>query len=177
MGQPAVVAGALAMAAYGYRRETDDVDIALPIVISAPYGDSIENAARALGLTIRARHAFGGLDLRAGDARIGVITLDRDMPALVPEAVQEAVASVRTMSLFSQRVFVVSLGHLIAMKLVAERKKDIGDITELIKARLESGLWAVDYAQVRSVVREHLGWYAVRALDSFVQVARMELGL
>jgi predicted nucleotidyltransferase len=171
VGQPTVVAGALALAAHGYRRETSDVDIVVPVVIEA-----LELTAVEMGLTVRAKHGFGGLDLRAGTVRIDVLTLDRDVPTLVPEAVEEAVASDRRATLFGHEVFVVSLGHLIAMKLVAERKKDIADIVELIKARLEAGEWSNDRAQVKAVVKEHLGWYAARAVDDLATTAKGELG-
>jgi predicted nucleotidyltransferase len=174
--QPTVVAGALAMAAHGYRRETSDVDIVLAVVVGDSSGDALESVAQEMGLTLRAKHGFGGYDLRAGAVRIDVLTLDRDVPALVPEAVKEAVDSDRRTVLFGHDVFVVSLGHLIAMKLVAERKKDIADIVELIKVRLEAGQWADDRAEVKEVVKRHLGWYAARKVDDLVDTARGELG-
>jgi len=177
VGQPPVVAGALALAAHGYRRETSDVDIVIPVVIGGLVSDAIEKAADALGLTVRAKHGFGGLALRSGDLRIDVLTLDRDVPGLAPDAVRDAIESGNVIELFGKEVFVVSVGHLIAMKLVAERKKDIADIVELIKARIKSGEWSEDRAQVRDVVREHLGWYAARAVDELAKTAREELGL
>jgi len=175
--QPMVVAGALALAAHGYRRETSDVDIVLSVVIGASSGDAVEAAAQELGLTVRAKHGFGGLDLRAGDVRIDVLTLDRDVPTLIPDAVEEAMASFRVTELFGHPVHVVSLGHLIAMKLVAERKKDMADIVELIKVRLEEGQWDNDRAQVKAVVTQHLGWYAARAVDDLATAARAEMRL
>jgi hypothetical protein len=174
--QPPVIVGALAMAAYGYRRETSDVDIVIPVVIGAASGDALEEAARNLGLTVRAKHRFGGLDLRAGDVRIDVLTLDRDVPTLIPSAVAEARASKRHLVLFGTDVLVVSLGHLIAMKLVAERKKDVADIVELIKTRVVAGTWPDDRVEVLNVVREHLGWYAARRVDSLAADATHELG-
>jgi hypothetical protein len=135
IGQPTVIVGAFAMAAHGYRRETNDVDIVIPVVIGAAAGDMLEAAAKNMGLVVRAKHGFGGLNLRAGDVRIHVVTLDRDVPTLVPDAVKEAVASKRRMKLFGHSVFVVSLGHLVAMKLVAERKKDIADSARVDRPR------------------------------------------
>jgi predicted nucleotidyltransferase len=177
IGQPTIIVGAFAMAAHGYRRETDDVDIVIPVVIGAATGDTLEAAAEKIGLVVRAKHGFGGLDLRAGDVRIDVVTLDRDVPTLVPDAVKEAVASKRRMKLFGHSVFVVSLGHLVAMKLVAERKKDIADIVELIKVRLEAGKWIDDRSQVKKVVERHLGWYAARKVDDLAATAQAELGM
>jgi hypothetical protein len=164
------------MATWGYRRETHDVDIVIPVVIGAPSGDQVEAAAVAAGLVVRAKHGFGGLDLRADSIRIDVLTLDRDVPALIPDAVKEALAMKRYAMLFGQRVFVVSLGHLIAMKLVAERKKDLADIVELIKARMETQEWSSDQSGVIEVVRNHLGWYAARRVTELATDARRELG-
>ena len=175
VGQPTVIAGALAMAAHGYRRETNDVDIVIPVVIGTSSGDAVEQAAAELDLTVRAKHGFGGLDLRAGDVRIDVLTLDHDLPSLVPDAVSEAISSGRKIGLFGHTVYVVSLGHLIAMKLVAERKKDLADIVELIKARMEEDTWEEDKRDVKAVVKEHLGWYAARAVDELARTAKTEL--
>lgn len=175
MAQPCVIAGALAMAAYGYRRETSDVDIVIPVVIGAASGDELESSAQDIGLTVRAKHGFGGIDLRSGDIRIDVLTLDRDVPDLVPDAVQESVASYRVVDLFGYSVFVISIGHLIAMKLVAERKKDIADIVELIKVRMEMDQWDIDRSHVKDVVKKHLGWYAARSVDGLADTARAEL--
>lgn len=177
MDQPPVIAGALAMAAHGYRRETSDVDIVVPVVIGDASGDALEEAALSVGLTVRAKHGFGGLDLRAEEVRIDVLTLDRDMPALIPEAVAEAVESKRKTLLFGHSVYVVSLGHLIAMKLMAERKKDIADVVELIKVSIEESHWNEDRWQVADVVKRHLGWYASRAVDDLAKTAKEELGL
>jgi predicted nucleotidyltransferase len=175
LGQPPVLAGALAMAAHGYRRETSDVDIVIPVVIGTLSGDAVEEAAREMGMTVRAKHGFGGLDLRDREIRIDVLTLDRDMPALIPDAVKEAVASRRTVEIYGHTMFVVSLGHLIAMKLIAERKKDMADIVELIKARIELGKWSRDSSQVRSAVKQHLGWYAAKTVDGLAATAQEEL--
>ncbi|MCI0619085.1 hypothetical protein L0244_39445, partial [bacterium] len=49
VGQSPVIAGALAMAAHGYRRETSDVDIVIPFVIGESSGDSVEETAKELG--------------------------------------------------------------------------------------------------------------------------------
>jgi hypothetical protein len=175
IGQPLVLAGALAMAYHGYRRETSDVDIVIPGVIGEPSGDRVEDAARELGMTVRAKHGFGGLDLRDGEVRIDVLTLDRTISGLVPDAVAEAMASNRRARVFGQDARVVSLGHLIAMKLVAERKKDIVDVIELIKAQIEAGTWSKNGTQAIDVVRRHLGWHGARAVEQHAKTARDEL--
>lgn len=175
LGQPTVVVGALALAAYGYRRETSDVDIILPVVIGAGSGDAVEVVARELGLTVRARHSFGGLDLRAGTVRIDVLTLNRDMPTLIPEAVRAAVTQNIRLRLFGYDVYVVPIGHLVTMKMMAERRKDAADVVELIKARMSAGAWQGEAPTVRETVKRHLGWYAVRVLGDYEATAAREL--
>lgn len=176
LGQPLVVAGALAMAVHGYRRETGDVDIVIPVVIGKPSGDQVEDVAREMGMVVRAKHGFGGLDLRDGETRIDVLTLDRDFPDLVPNAVAEAVQSDRRVTIFGQDALAVSLGHLVTMKLVAERRKDIGDIVELIKSQMDSGIWTGNLGQVFDVVRNHLGTSGADELDKLIRSAREERG-
>ncbi len=177
VGQPPVVIGALAMAAHGYRRETSDVDIIIPIVIDSTSGEELIEEAREIGLTVKAKHSFGGLDLRYGDIRIDVLTLDQDLPTLVPSAVAEAVRSDRRINLFGQEVYVVSLGHLIALKLLAGRKKDTVDIVELIKSRMQAGTWdSSDQFDVMTTTQELLGTYSSRVVNRLAQEARGELG-
>lgn len=174
LGQPFVVVGAIAMAAHGYRRQTSDVDIAMPVIVGKASGDRVEDVAHALGLEVRARHKFGGFDLRAKGVRIDVLTMDREVPELVIDAVQEAVAVNRRIDVFGHMAYAVSLGHLIAMKLVSKRKKDIGDIVELIKAQMEAGTWSSEHYAVINVVRKFVG--EGRLVDALAADARAELG-
>lgn len=178
---PLVVAGALALAAYGYRRETHDVDMVISSVAIADDIETVAKHAKALGMEVRARHKFGGMDLRHGDVRIDVLTLgtDEDLRGLIPDAVNDAVehANERTVVVFGHRVLVVSLGHLIAMKLVSARKKDLADIVEVIKAQMREDVWNQESTSVNRIVRQHLGWYvADRVLAGLVNDAKQELG-
>lgn len=178
VGQPPVVIGALAMAAHGYRRETSDVDIVLPLVVSSAEGERLIELAKEIGLTVRAKHSFGGLDLRHGDVRIDVLTLDQetDFPDLIADVVAEAVAAGRKTDLFGQQVYVASVGHLICLKLIAERKKDMVDIVELIKARIENGTYPFQMShEVQNVVRSHLGAYGVRTMQRLESEAWAEM--
>jgi hypothetical protein len=175
-GHPLVVIGALAMAAHGYQRQTSDVDIVLPVVIGTEDADEVEAVAEEIGLEIRAKHSFGGYDFRAHGVRIDALTLNRSAPGLIAEAVQEAVDSDRQVDLFGTPAFIVSLGHLIALKLVAERRKDKADIVELLKVQIEDGIWAENRSQVRSVVERHMDRDFARMVDEFAEEARLELG-
>lgn len=173
LDQPLVVCGALAMAAHGYRRQTSDVDIVLPVVVGASSGDAVEEAAKELGLEVRARHSFGGFDLRAKGVRIDVLTLDRAIDSLVSDAIAAAVEEDVTVDIFGQEAYVVPLGYLIAMKLVAQRKKDLGDVVELIKVQMDDGDWATSSYEVAQIVRQQLG--DTRVLEELARDAHDEL--
>lgn len=175
-GQPPVIVGALALAAHGYVRATSDVDIVIPVLIGDESGRDFEEFAGRVGLEVKCKHGFGGFELRAGDVRIDVLTLSRDMPGLVEDAVREAERSQRYEDVFGVRCLIVSVGHLIALKLIAERKKDIGDIGELIKARIAMGAWGADRPSVDRVLGRFLGWYSVRKIDSLEREAIHEMG-
>ena len=179
VGAPLVVAGGLALAAYGYRRETHDVDMVLSAVAISGDLDVVAAKAESIGMTVKSRHSFGGLDLRHGDIRIDVLTLgsNDELRDLIADAVVDAVEhpTERTVNLFGHPVLAVSLGHLIAMKLVSARKKDLADIVEVIKAQMAAGVWAQEQIPVRAVVKRHLGWYvADRVLGELIKDAQQE---
>lgn len=167
--QPLVLCDALAMAAHGYQRETSGVDIAIAARLTI-----VEVEARRLGLTVAARHSFGGLTLKASGARIDVLTLEREVDTLVPAAVG---AAFEHGTFFGQEALVIPLGYLISMKLVASRKKDLADIVELIKARMEAGAWQDDERwEVAKIVRYQLGWYGARQVEKLAAEALEEIG-
>lgn len=174
--QQPVLAGALAMASHGYARETQDVDI---VMASDASIDEIVDAADEIGLTVKARHSFGGVDLRSpsGEFRIDVLSFTDDLRSLTDEAVEEAVKSDRKDVVFGQEFYVVSLGHLVALKLAASRRKDIGDLVELIKVLMEKARWEEERQEIVGTVRRHLGWYASTVtLNRLAEDAAYELG-
>ena len=180
VNQPTVVVGGFALAAHGFIRETGDVDVIFPIVMKSEECDVLQAAAISINLNIKAKHSFGGFDLRADDnenVRVDVLTLDREIPELVPAAVEEAVSSNRKITLFGHKVYCVSVGYLITLKLLSSRTKDLGDIVELIKVRMEDDKWVDDYRDVAKVVRQFLGLYAVHKVDDLAKKAREELGI
>lgn len=172
--------GALAMAAHGYVRETSDIDVRIAIADDADL-DRIEESAHALGLRTKARHSFGGFDFRTpGEHRIDVVSLRDELAPLVKEAINEAVASGRKTSLpgteGERAFFVASVGHVIALKLIASRRKDIGDIVELIKMLMSTGAWPTARPEIHGIVRRHLGWYAASVtLQRFTDDATAEM--
>jgi hypothetical protein len=183
LGQTPMLVGALAMAAHGYVRETSDIDVGIAVADDGPTRSiDIESAAIEMGLQVRARHSFGGFDFRTpADQRIDVVSLKGELAPLVAGAINEAVVSGRSMSLpgaVEDRIFAVaSVGHIIALKLVASRRKDIGDIVELIKMFMSTGSWGHEAQHVRKIVRQHLGWYASSVmLQKLVDDATTELG-
>jgi len=171
---PPVIAGGLAVAAHGYQRETDDVDIVIPLTPET--SERFLSAAESEGAEIKARHSFGGADLRVPGGRLDVLFL-YDPPQLVADAVHEAVHANRTTELFGDTVFVVALSYLIALKLVSERHKDVSDIVELIKVGIEESDWPTARSDIRSVLSKHLGWHGVKRFNDLEAVARSEMGI
>lgn len=168
-----VIAGGLAVAAHGYRRETDDVDIVIPM--TQQQADQFIDVAVGQGATIQARHAFGGVDLRVPGGRLDVLYLF-DPPDLVADAVDESIRSERTIPLLGETVYVVSLGYLIALKMVSERHKDVTDILELIKVAVDESDWLEMRSEISNVLRTHLGWHGTKRFNDLVNQAKIEMG-
>ena len=140
---------------HGY---TKDVDFA---VLLAEVG-KIEQHVLKQGLPYQPLH-IGGIGIRAKGLNIDFI--DRRLhgvEGLFREAIQQA----------SQEVFiddktipVVSLEHLIAMKMVSGEPKDDQDLKTLL------ALHKADYSKARKVVETHLGLIPAERLDVFAREA------
>jgi hypothetical protein len=136
----ALVGGA-AMEIYGSDRMAKDVDFA--------------SLAHLSELTIVSPLPFGGY---AGLSRSGhpvnVIVRSDEYAPLYEEAIDHAVAD-------NLLVPVVGPEYLAALKMAAGREKDELDLRTLIR------LGVLDLPKTRKIVRQHLGEYAARSLDSF----------
>lgn len=139
--------GGVALYHYGSDRLTADIDFA---------------AARHLAsLPEEAPLSFGGYQSRTpGGVPVDWIVRDDDYAELFAEAVEYA----RDMD--GVPVPVASPEYLVAMKMVARRKKDAADLDTL----LLSG--TVDFAKARRIVRRLLGPYAAEDLDSAAAEAK-----
>lgn len=140
-GVDAVVVGGVAMMVYGSDRLTKDVDVA----VVDGYPPALE-VVRKL--------SFGGVVARTPGGRVvDLIDRDDEYKALYSEAVQYA----RDEGL---PLRVVAPEYLLALKMAAARDKDLLDVKFLLGSGVVDVVWA------RRIVRDHLGEYAARELDS-----------
>lgn len=139
--------GGVAMHAYGSPRLTGDVDIALERGIDVA-------ALEPIGVL-----SFGGYKARTpSGVDIDVVLRDDDY-AVLYERVIETAEDI-------DGVPVARAEYLVAMKMAANRPKDWADIEYLVTTD------AFDVASARTVIREHLGPFAVDEFDAFVRAAR-----
>jgi hypothetical protein len=143
-GVAAALGGGYALQLYGSPRLTGDVDVVASDEISAlPRGKAL---------------SFGGYKSEVEGVPVDVILRDDDFAPLYEEALAGATVV--------EGVPLVSPEHLAAMKMVAGRRTDLADLEFLIGDRV------IDLPKTRLIVRRHLGPYAVKELDSFVEETR-----
>ena len=130
-----VLCGGLAVGARGYPRATKDVDFLVGEEAFEHHGTIV---------TLRAPFQVGGVAVDA-------IPVPPDGLFLAAELDRPT----------TSRIAVVSLGGLVFMKLLAGRKRDLGDITELVKAG----------ADVRAITT-YLTTHAPDRLEEFATLAR-----
>jgi hypothetical protein len=141
-----VLIGGSAMQVYGSDRLTTDVDFAADELLD--------------GIRGRKTLTFGGIQTKAPNGvSIDFIVRGDQYRDLYSDAIRQA----RTAIGLSMRV--ASPEHLLAMKMEAGREKDHLDIVYL----LNSG--HLSLGTTRSVIREHLGPYAVSEFNSLVEEA------
>jgi len=140
----AAIAGGLAMQVWGSPRLTGDLDI-----------------IAASNLTYEgAPLTFGGVRTREGSVDLDVIVRDDEWRGLYEDALENAVEVADTPML------VVIPEFLVPMKMVAGRPKDEIDVRYLVL------LDDFDHRAAETIVRKHLGPYAVRELHSIVEEAK-----
>jgi len=156
---PAVVIGAAAMAAHHYVRQTEDLDLAINV---DPYKRfrQLESALRAHGFEVEssypdAEDSLGGVlrILGADFDPIEVVNFQnpwpgaRDATVLAREAMEDAHMTLGPGS----PLHVVTLPHLIALKLYARGRKSEFDVLEL----LEHNRANLNVAELRDVCGRH----------------------
>lgn len=138
------IAGGLAMQVWGSPRLTGDLDVI---------------AASRLGYEGEPL-AFGGVRTSEEGVPIDVIVRSDEWEQLYEDALESA-EQVDGIS-----APVVTPEYLVAMKMIAGRPKDEEDVRYLVLAE------DFDHERAETVVREHLGAYAVKELRSIVAEAR-----
>lgn len=167
LGVPYALIGGLALDAWGIPRATKDADVAVPV------GAAERAAERLVGDGVETRPLrIGGVGLRDAVHGLRIDFIDRriDFARLFAEAIDEARTSGRRVQVGTRQVPLVSLEHLLAMKLVSGEPKDDIDARRLLQ------LERLDYARAREIVARHLGPASANRLDALArEVGRPEV--
>lgn len=159
---PFALIGGLALEAWGIARATKDADLAVPVGMA-------EAAAQRLsrpGAELRPLR-IGGVAVRDEGLGLSIDFVDRrfHFGALFASAIAEAGASGRVTKAGSLSVPLVSLEHLLAMKMVSGEPKDDADVRRIL--RLET----LDYRGAHALVEQHLGVATANRLDAMAREA------
>ena len=152
-GAPCALIGAMALAAHGYPRMTEDVDLA---TATDPFGvlRKVADALRSEGFSVElsepdAQDPLGGVltvESKGADP-VQVVNFLNPLstgPSLGADAVASATA------VQDSGLKVVDLAHLVALKLYAGGPKSIADVSELLERNRDA-----DIDSIRSVCRAH----------------------
>lgn len=158
---PVLISG-VALAFYGVERFTKDVDLAVRQHESAALAPLLANHdPRPLRI--------GGLSVAtASGVRVDLIDRRVDYEALFVEAIEVARRRGPLARVGDKKVPVMPLSYLIALKLLAGRPNDELDVRALLRVP------QLDYAEVRAIVKKHLGAFARDYLDRFARAEGVE---
>lgn len=158
----AVVIGAVALAAYHYVRQTEDID--LGVNADLPTMRVIARSLRQAGFEAELREPDGDdplagvIDVSGAFGLLQIISYDNRFPAVIEDALQACHLAVRDGS----RLRIVPIPQLIALKLYAGGYKSKADIVELL--RRNPGL---DLEEIRAVC----GKYRLGGLEELIAEA------
>ena len=159
-GVPAVVIGAVALAAYRYIRLTED--IALGVDADLPAMRMLVAALREDGLTAELKEPGGDdplggvIDVSGPFGLVQVVSFGDRFPA----AIRDALAGDDIRVNPGSKLRIVPFPQLVALKLYAGGSKSRADIVELLRRNPE-----VDLAPIRKVCRR----YRLRGLDAILR--------
>lgn len=146
-GERVILIGGAAMQLYGSDRLTLDVDFAADNHLPS--------------LVRHGKLLFGGEQTVAPNGvSVDFVVRSDEFRSLYREAVKMA------QTIEGVPMPVVRPEHLVAMKMVAGRDKDLTDLTHLLGV---AGL--VDVVKTRAIVHQHLGAYAAKDFDGHVEEA------
>jgi len=157
-----VVIGAVALAAYRYVRQTQDLD--LGVNANTAQLRSLADLLKDKGYSVELREPDGDdplggvIDVRGPFGLVQIVSFADRFPAVIDEAVRASTLSVRAGSPLK----LVPLPHLIALKLYAGGHKAKSDIVELLARNPD-----LDVESVRKLCRS----YRLKGLDKLVAEA------
>jgi hypothetical protein len=158
----AVVIGAVALAAYSYVRQTQDLD--LGVNASTSQLRSLVVLFESKGYCVELREPDGDdplggvIDVRGPFGLVQIVSFADRFPAVIDEAVKASTLSVRPGSSLK----LVPLPHLIALKLYAGGHKSKSDIVEVLSRNPD-----LDLDAVRKLCRK----YRLRGFDKLLAEA------
>lgn len=159
-GVRAVVIGAVALAAHGYVRFTEDLDLG----VNTDFGtlSSVADALRTAGFEVGlwepdGEDPLGGvLDVRGPFGLVQIVNYGGRFPAVIDSGLAAADTVVRSGS----RLRIVPLPHLVALKLSAGGAKSHADIVELLSHNPDADMTAI---------RELCHGWRLRGLDPLIE--------
>lgn len=161
-GVGAVVIGAVALAAHGYVRFTEDLDLGVTTDLDTLH--RVAEALKAAGFDVELREPAGDdplggvVDVRGGFGLVQIVNYGGRFPAVIESGLAAADTVIRAGS----RLRIVPLPHLVALKLYAGGTKSRADIVELLSRNRDA-----DMAAIRALCR---GW-RLRGLDPLIDEA------
>ena len=161
-GVGAVVIGAVALAAHGYVRFTENLDLGVNTDLGTL--SRIAEALRTAGFEVQLREPngedpLGGVvDVRGPFGLVQIVNYGGRFPAVIDGGLAAADTVIRPGS----RLRIVPLPHLVALKLYAGGTKSRADIVELLSRNPDA-----DMGAIRDLC---LGW-RLRGLDPLIEEA------
>lgn len=161
-GVGSVVIGAIALAAHGYVRYTEDLDLG----VSTDLGTlrQAADALRTAGFEVELREPDGDdplggvVDVRGPFGLVQIVNFGGRFPAVIDGGLAAADTVIRPGS----RLRIVPLPHLIALKLYAGGTKSRADIVEVLSRNPDT-----DMAAIRELCQ---GW-RLRGLEPLIEEA------
>lgn len=157
-GIPYALIGGVALDAWSIPRATKDVDFAVPCGVA----EKVAEQLRSPSTSIRPLR-IGGTAVRDEQRNLKIDLIDRrfHFARLFSDAIAEAGTSRRFARIGDLDVPVVSLEHLLTMKMVSGEPKDDADVRRILR------LDRLDYTLARALVEQHLGPATANRLDQF----------
>ncbi len=158
-GAPAVVIGAVALAAYRYVRYTEDID--LGVDADLPCMRKLADALCEEGFTVELREPDGDdplggvIDVSGPFGLVQVVSFADRLPA----AIRDALAGDDVRVSPGSKLRLIPLPQLVALKLYAGGSKSRADIVELLRRNPEA-----DLSPIRTVCRR----YRLRGLEAIL---------
>jgi hypothetical protein len=157
---PFALIGGLALDAWGIPRATKDADFAVPVGSAEPAAERLRGAATAVR-PLR----IGGVAVRNRERRLRIDLVDRrfHFAKLFADAIAEAGDAARRARVGGVEVPLVSLEHLLAMKLVSGEPRDDADVRRILQRE------GLDYRRARDLAERHLGPASANRLDALAR--------